>query len=249
MADLTSHPQYLAPISLGCSTEEMFYNFKIGTKKFFKTDLPTKSIIILLAHSALETGRWNKGFYSYNLGNIRANVNKLKLNEYFTLYKCSEILNGKEQWFYPPDPMCSFRAFKTMDDGIAHHLAFLTKSRYQLAWQKILAGDPSGYSMALHDCGYYTASPTLYTKGLVRLTEEFMAKSKTLSEWQPTMPVAPSEPEPLFTDWELQQIGGIAAITAQDSYRLFARKDIDEYEDYYRVVPNWWNKLKSKVFG
>jgi len=248
--DLTKHPQYLPDELIASTPEQMFYYIKTGAENFLKIKLSTKSVIVLLAHSALETGGWRKGFHSYNMGNIRANISKLKPNEFFTLFKCSEILNGKEVWFYPPDPNCSFRAFKTLEDGMAHHLAFLAKPSYKNVWQKVLDGDPAGYSHELHQNKYYTASESLYTRGLIRLAEQFTAKAKTLSEWRPALPEPiPEPPQPLFTDWELQQLGGIAGMTAQESYRLFERKDeIKEYENYYRVEPSWWDKIKTKVF-
>jgi hypothetical protein len=249
--DLTKHPQYLQAILTASSPEEVFYFLKMGAKNYLKINLPIKSILVLLSHTALETGRFRYGMYNFNFGNIRANVGKLKPNEFFTLYKCSEILNNKEVWFYPPDPNCSFRAFRTLEEGMAHHLSFLAKPRYAKAWQKVIIGDPAGYSLALHDCGYYTASPALYTRGLVRLAQEYEGKAKTLSEWQPALLAPVPEPfQPIFTDWEIQQLGGLAGVTAQESYRLFERrKEIEEYEDYYRVKPSWWDQLKNKVIG
>lgn len=132
-----------------------------------------ESLAILWAQSALETGRWKNGsIYNWNFGNV-----KRLPDQKYTSYKCSEIINGKNQWFYPYHPQTFFAAWETAEEGSLAYLNFLTKKkRYAGAWQEVLNGNPIKYCAALKSAGYFTADLVLYTKGVVSLTEEFKRK-------------------------------------------------------------------------
>jgi len=184
---LFNHPQYLPDELNASSEEEIFYAFKEGTKELYGKDLPFESIAILLAHSALETGRWRVGLHRWNFGNIRAYPAKLKEDEYFTMFKCGEILSqvAEEVFFEPPHPNSVFRAFTSREEGIKHHLKFLMKKRYKKAWEMLLVGNAAGYSHELRAGGYYTANEKLYTRTLVKLTSEYLKKKDKLTSWRP----------------------------------------------------------------
>lgn len=130
-----------------------------------------ETLAILWAQSALEVGRW-KFIYNHNFGNIK----KLPDVQY-TSYKCSEVLNGKNQWFYPYHPQTFFASWPSAEEGATAYLSFLTKKkRYATAWQEALSGNPVKFCAALKSGGYFTADLVQYTKGVVSLTEEFKKK-------------------------------------------------------------------------
>ena len=195
---LFEHPKYIPDELNASSPEEIYYAFKEGVKELIGKELPFKSLIILLSHSALETGHWKVGLHCWNFGNTKAYPDKLKGGEYFTMFRCSEILSGKEQFFDPPHPYTAFRAFLSSKDGIEHQIKFLLQKRYAKAWQEVLNGNSSAYSLALHKAGYYTASPTLYTKVLVSVVAKYSKMEKQLTSWEPpkTHPPMPADPHP-----------------------------------------------------
>lgn len=46
------------------------------------------------------------------------------------------------------------------------------EDRYKEAWHQAVMGRPSQFSHALHDAGYYTADPNVYTKGVVSIADK-----------------------------------------------------------------------------
>lgn len=188
--NLFDHPKYLSDELNASSEEEIFYAFKQGVKEIYGRDLPFDSLAILMAHSALETGKWRVGLHRWNFGNVRAYPSKLKDDEFFTMFKCGEILRGKEVFFEPPHPNSAFRAFRSREEGIKHHLKFLMRKRYKKAWEMILVGNAEGYSHELRAGGYYTANKKLYTRALVKLTSEYLKKKDKLTSWRPVEPEA-----------------------------------------------------------
>lgn len=75
-------------------------------------------------------------------------------------------------WAFPPDPVCCFRAFTSLDEGAADYLAIL-KKRFSDCWKFVEAGDAAGFSRALRKQGYYTADEGQYTKGLIARRDKF----------------------------------------------------------------------------
>jgi len=145
------------------------------------------SLAILWAQSALETGRW-KSIHANNWGNIK------KLPDIrYTSFKCSELLDGKNQWFYPYHPQTFFAAWDTAEEGAEAYLNFLTKKkRYANAWKEVLNGNPIKYCACIKTAGYFTADLIQYTKGVVSLTEEFKRKFSNYS-WPEEVEVDTSE--------------------------------------------------------
>lgn len=65
--------------------------------------------------------------------------------------------------FFPPHPATRFRAYRTLDMAMAHHLLFL-KKRFASAWQYVLSGDPVAFAKELGAHGYFTADPLQYAR-------------------------------------------------------------------------------------
>lgn len=192
--DLLSHPKYIVSKLCYLSEQHAFIYFRDAYKNLTGNYPSKTTLAILVAHSALETGRWKAGFYCWNFGNVRCpgnNPNKLKDGEYFTMFKCSEIINKKEIFYEPPHPNSVFRGFKSAQDGISHHLNFL-KSKFPKAWAKAINGTAEEYSHALRAAKYYTANEERYTKNLASITKEFLSKINQIDFLNITHPDLPS---------------------------------------------------------
>jgi hypothetical protein len=152
-----------------------------------------ETLALALAKTALETGRW-KAIWNDNWGNIKAG------DKYVGMYTCivlNEVLNGKVVWFAPNGqlsagrgtpvvgaplavppghPQTRMRAYANQYDGALAYVEFVKGGRYAAAWQKLLAGDAVGYVHALKVAGYFTADEATYTKAVVALQKEMLAK-------------------------------------------------------------------------
>lgn len=68
-------------------------------------------------------------------------------------------------WFYPDNAGCCFRSFRTLNEGVADHLALLQR-RFKSAWPALLSGDAIAFVRALRNAGYFTADEAPYLKGV-----------------------------------------------------------------------------------
>lgn len=136
------------------------------------------SLTVLLAKTALETGRFKVGFYNYNFGNIKAkNVN----TQQFQMYECGEIINGKWSMYYPPNPQCIFVSYNSLKEGAIDYIKFVSqKQRYKKAWEEVIKGDPKQYVIELKKAGYFTAKLEPYLNTVIKLFNEYKVK---INEW------------------------------------------------------------------
>jgi hypothetical protein len=154
---------------------------------------PSKdAIALLMAQSALETGRW-KAIHCFNLGNVKAATDYVG---FYTMFRCNEVINGKTVWFNTPHAQTRFRAFVSLWDGARDHLEFLAmRPRYAAAWKELLRGDVDAYVHALKTAGYFTANEESYREAVSSLFREY----QRLIDAQPAepAPVPPEKPQPL----------------------------------------------------
>lgn len=146
-----------------------------GWMDAFGTRPTRNSIAVLWAQNAIETGltvsMWNN-----NIGNVKyvANNSDTPSIEYCMLKNVFEFVNGKKVTFQPPHPATWFRSFKTLKDGVKHHLAFLRNNRYKNAWPSVVVGDPAEFSRQLRKSGYYTAPEETYIKAMTGYYNKFI---------------------------------------------------------------------------
>lgn len=144
------------------------------------------SLSILWAQSALETGRW-KIIHCYNFGNIK----KTEGHDY-CMFRCSEVLNGKNIYFDPPHTQTHFNAYEDATAGATEYLEFISKRpRYKSAWDQVKLGNPNKYCAELRLAGYFTADLISYTKGVVSLVNEFKKKYNTFSSLKQNQEIIP----------------------------------------------------------
>lgn len=208
----------------------------------------TESLAVLWAKTALETGRW-KSIHCYNWGNIKKSA-----NENYCMFRCSEIIKGKEQWFDPPHPQTWFRAYETATEGALDYLRFLSQNkRYAKAWEAVHKGDPALFCHELKAGGYYTASESLYTHGVVSLTNEF--KKKIASKLQVNTPavVNPISEEPFSTKTqvlptvtETSIVTSILPVDPIATENLLVREDVEGIKENPFKAKKWINTIFKK---
>jgi hypothetical protein len=130
--------------------------------------LPRPAVLaLLLAQSALETGHW-KSIHNFNFGNQKAHPGYPMIVQ----FRCSEVINGVERFFDPPDPHCNFRAYNSAVDGALDYLRVLKNRPHW--WQGLHTGDPNAFVAALATPPkYFTANPERYRATLVSLFHKY----------------------------------------------------------------------------
>lgn len=159
---------------------EATYALREGWKLVFGEYPSIDSLAILWAQSALETGRWQH-IWNYNFGNIKRHD-----SHEWCMYTCSEVINGKNIQFSPPDPQTHFCSYSSAIIGAKEYIEFISKRpRYQEAWAQVLQGSAIKYCAALRKAGYFTADLIKYTTNVVRLCDEFYKKSDGFLTYSP----------------------------------------------------------------
>ena len=228
MTNWYEHPQYLPNEVKYLEEAEAAYALREAWYRVYGSYPSDKSLAVLWAKSALETGRW-KIIHDYNFGNIKWSLGN---ENHFTMYTCGEevsLTQAKRLVREDPErvtivrtytwpngskrasikikdghPWSQFRAYKTAEDGAEDYIRFVSqKKRYAKAWQKVIEGDPKGYSHELKVAGYYTASESSYTRGVVRLFEEFMKRKDELLNWKVEQPDTDPAPPPDTEDEDI----------------------------------------------
>jgi hypothetical protein len=180
-----------------------------------------KSIAVLWAQYMIETG--GRSCWNFNMGNVKhvkgdghdyqmlagvwegvtqAAAQQLIAGGQATLDSNADHIkavgpNRVSVVFQPPHPATWFRAFKTLDDGMAEHLQFLAK-RFSKAWPAVLEGDYLGFANLLKAMGYFTASAQAYAAGMKAPYNALIA-STTYEELVAT-PTDPIETEAVDVD-------------------------------------------------
>lgn len=165
------------PISEGEAT----YSLRQAWFKLYNEYPSNNSLALLYAQWALETG-FGKSCWNYNYGNIKRSA-----DEDYCMFRCDEIINGKAVWFDPPSKVTWFRAYPNALAGAYDYIKFLSqRKRYEKAWQSVINGDPADFAHQLKIAGYYTASESIYLRGVVSLTNQFKNKANVLLSWKPS---------------------------------------------------------------
>jgi hypothetical protein len=100
--------------------------------------------------------------------------------------------------FQPPHPATWFRAYKSLDEAMHHHLVLLAKKRYASAWPHVVDGDFRSFAHALRARGYFTATAEAYARGMAGHYDQFMQSTVYENERDALDEIreAPTEPSP-----------------------------------------------------
>lgn len=175
-----------------------------------------ESIAVLWAQYMIETG--GRSCFGWNLGNVKASAGQpyhqlrgvwegVTPADAERLEASGEAVRDTNEnhakavgasrvsvVFQPPHPATHFRAFDSLDAGMAEHLELLHR-RFSKAWPSVLAGDFVAFAQALHDQHYFTAAPEAYAAGMRNPFGQLVA-SNTYEDAILTMHV-PAETEAL----------------------------------------------------
>ena len=189
------HATYVPPVRTPLTFGQAQSSLSYALKRSLGHDPTDQVLALALAKTALETGRWTQ-LWIDNFGNIKCGPDYVGN---FTAITLNEVLNGKLVWFAPegqltaapskggvlvgtplpvPDghPQTRMRAYANEFDGAISYLDFVAGGRYAQAWQRLLAGDAAGYVHALKLAHYFTADEGPYTRGVVSMQSEFLAR-------------------------------------------------------------------------
>jgi hypothetical protein len=211
------------------------------------------SLAVLFAQITLECGPNLKYCKWYNCGNIKSLPNDGRC---WTAFRCNEIINGVNQYYDPPNPICNFRAFKTPEEGFVDYIQFLAqKKNYAKAWQEVINGNPATYVHQLKAAWYFTATEESYLKGVVSIFNQFIKKYGNLNLTTQIALVNDKEIEPELTPEERAHFQGQLALTLFkniETSRTAEDSDID-YSDANLTSPipmpqTVWSSLKN-IFG
>ena len=152
----------LTPLSLQDATRALYDAYARVTG-----GPPSARILaLLLAQSAFETGRWQK-LHNFNFGNAKADLSYPLV----TQFRCSEVEQGVEHFFDPPDPHCNFRAYTNAADGAVDHVKVLQSRPHW--WNGLQTEDPSAFVDALATTPkYFTGNPAVYKRAVASLFDE-----------------------------------------------------------------------------
>ena len=124
-------------------------------------------LALLLAQTAFETRHWQK-IHNFNFGNAKADLSYPLI----TQFRCSEVENGLEQFFDPPDPHCNFRAYTNPADGAVDYIKVLQRRPHW--WNGLQSEDPNTFVDALATTPkYFTGNPVIYKHAVASLFDEF----------------------------------------------------------------------------
>ncbi len=161
-------PEELPDVLTHVGPEELATALVIAWRALFGVAPARKSILVLLAQSALETGRW-KSCHAWNLGNFKSRPGD---GRSWTFYRCNEILNGKIEWFNPPHPQCRFRAFQSLQEGAVDYLGSMRRN-FASAWPAVLSGDPRAFVCSLKAANYFTADEGPYEHSATSIFQQY----------------------------------------------------------------------------
>ncbi|MEO6599398.1 MAG: hypothetical protein ABIQ16_05960 [Polyangiaceae bacterium] len=150
-------------------------------------------LALLLAQTAFETGRWQK-LHNFNFGNAKAGPGYPLI----TQFRCSEVEQGIERFFDPPDPHCNFRAYPSASDGAVDYLKVLQSRPHW--WNGLQTESPTAFVEALATSPkYFTGNPSIYTSAVASLFDEF----RPLVVSAAVAPRSVWSPSPSRFSWEL----------------------------------------------
>jgi len=160
-------PNVLTPVDPEALADALVHAWR----KLLGTIPSREAILILLAQSAHETGRW-KSCHCWNLGNAKGKAGD---GRDYTQFRVWELVNGKKVWFDPPHPATRFRAFRSLEQGVIDYFGVL-RGRYASAWPAIEAGDARAFVHALKVKGYFTDTEENYARAVVSFVNLYRAQ-------------------------------------------------------------------------
>jgi hypothetical protein len=237
----------VAAVATKVTPEEMIRALGPAWTEDFGDPPKQVTIALILAHWALETGR-GRSMMNYNVGNIKAPSTSTP-HTYFQTWEVFPVATANKYVkastatepcklirvdasgktarisFYPDHPVCRFRSYESLADGLREYLLKL-RDRFKRAWPALLDGDPLRYVLALKAQGYMTADVSEYYRSVNSLFSEYFALIKagdmpeTIEQIQAALTQLGYNPGPI--DGDLGPRTKSALMAFQTAHKLIA---------------------------
>jgi len=164
--------EFVKDVITTVDAEEMILTLYQVWRSFHGQYPRIESLACCLAQMALETGHMQM-CHCWNVGNIKRKG--VEDDNDWTMFRCGEVINGRQYMFDPPHPQTHFRAYCCLEDGMMDYIRFLAyRDRYREGWLQVHLGDPEMMSRKLGEAGYYTAPIPKYTEHVVSLYSRYL---------------------------------------------------------------------------
>jgi len=151
-------------IQTDVSEPQMAQAIIMAWKDLFGAVPSKEQVALVLAQNALETGH-RKKMWNFNIGNIT--VGRSPYDFYDDLTTNEQIKPGVWE-----KQNLKYRSYPSLLDGVKDYLKLLS-TKHTKAWQNIMTPDPTAFSKALKQSGYYTANEAPYTRTINKLYNQF----------------------------------------------------------------------------
>jgi hypothetical protein len=162
-----------SPKLIKSSLPKMGLAYARGFRTIFGKTIPRRTLALLLAQSAVETGNWKKGYYEYN----PANITTTRQRGFYFLP--DDIALPREQRHkYAPYP--------DAQTGAQAHIATLMRVHVP-AWELMLSdtGEPEEIARELRRTGFFETDAARYGAALRGKFDEVMRKLPQQAEPPP----------------------------------------------------------------
>lgn len=191
MTDTTTAPPRSPQQKPATKTPVKEYEFFVTLKHLYP-ELSLKSVCLLMAQWALETGRGEKCM-NYNIGNFKGfgdrdytyfqtweRLPEAKAQAYIAKSSIKEPAEFVRQLpslhvivrFKPCHPVARFAAYDSLEEGVRDYVSQLQR-KFEEAWHAVENADPHGFINGLLHGHYFTGSALLYADGIYKLAREY----------------------------------------------------------------------------
>jgi hypothetical protein len=157
------------------TSKELFASLRRAWLKLFGAPPEKFTLVILVAHWALETGH-GRAMHNFNVGNLKSDGTGT-----WCSFGCNEVLDDVDTKLDAGSPGARFRAYESLDAGVEDYLQTL-RGVYWWAFNAAKSGEAAEFSKRLKAAYYYTADESKYTDLLVSIAAKY---DKELVMWPP----------------------------------------------------------------
>ena len=152
------------PRKLTATLPKMALAYARGFRVIFGKTIPRRTLALLLAQSAVETGNWKKGYYEYN----PANITTTRARGFYFLPDDADL---------PREQRHKYAPYPDEQTGAQAHIATLMRV-HRPAWDMMLSDDatPEDIARSLRRTGFFESDPEPYGKAMASKFDEVMRK-------------------------------------------------------------------------
>jgi hypothetical protein len=156
--------EILSPKKVTATLPKMGLAYARGFRVIFGKTIPRRTLALLLAQSAVETGNWKKGYFEYN----PANITTTRPRGFYFLPDDADL---------PREQRHKYAPYPDAQTGAQAHILNLTRV-HRPAWDMMLSetGEPEDIARSLRQTRFFEADPEPYGRALRAKFEEILRK-------------------------------------------------------------------------